>query len=153
MNNPKDNAISNLIKEIAVNAVNANKPTSMYYGTVLSVSPLQVQISSNLILTEEFLVVPKSLTDYELTVEIDWTSEDTNISHTHIVEFNDRYNTNGDTESKSIVSNTQISNVNHHHTLKGKKSLKIYNALKVGEKVILTQVQGGQEFIINDKVG
>ena len=153
MKTNQSDALTDLIKEIAVKAINANKPTSMYYGTVISTSPLKVQISSNLILTEEFLIVPMSLTDYTVQVSMNWSTENANIDHTHNVEYTDKYTASGDTDNKTTVTKQMNSNKTHSHSLTGVKEITIYNSLKIGDKVILTQVQGGQEFIINDKVG
>ena len=153
MKTNQSDALTDLIKEIAVKAINANKPTSMYYGTVISTSPLKVQISSNLILTEEFLIVPMSLTDYTVQVSMNWSTENANIDHTHNVEYTDKYTVSGDTDNKTTVTKQMNSNKTHSHALTGVKEITIYNSLKIGDKVILTQVQGGQEFIINDKVG
>lgn len=153
MKTNQSDALTDLIKEIAVKAINANKPTSIYYGTVISISPLKVQISSNLILTEEFLIVPMSLTDYTVQVSMNWSTENANIDHTHNVEYTDKYTVSGDTDNKTTVTKQMNSNKTHSHALTGVKEITIYNSLKIGDKVILTQVQGGQEFIINDKVG
>ncbi len=142
----QDNGLLNLIKEISVNAVNSQKPTALLYGIVISVAPLSVKISNNLILSEEFLIVPKSLTDYEINVEMNWNTEVTDTTHTHNVNLNDRYNSIGDTESKMIVSGEQNYNKTHGHQLKGKKTIKIFNALKANDKVILAQVQRWTRF-------
>jgi len=153
MSKTQNNDLLNLIKEIAVKAVQSKKPTSFYYGTVISISPLEIKLDTNLILTKEFLLVPESLTDHKINIEVDWHTEKTDISHTHDVHFNDKYNSSGDYESKSIISEVQNTNVSHNHAIKGKKTIIIYNSLKINDKVILAQVQGGQEFIILDKVG
>lgn len=149
----QDNGLINLIKEIAVNAIGSKKPTSLLYGTVISIAPLSIKVSENLILSKEFLIVPKSLTDYEIDVEVDWNTEVTDTAHTHNINLNDRYNSIGDTENKMLVSEEQNNNKTHSHQLKGKKTIKIFNALKVNDKVVLVQAQGGQDFIILDKVG
>lgn len=151
----KKDSLLSLIKEAAISAVKAQKPASYFYGTVISISPLKVQLSSNLILTQEFLTVPKSLTDYEIDVEMDWNSEKkyTDTSHTHLIEYADRYTSSGDKENKAVTSKIGNFNNTHSHEIKGIKTIKIYNSLKINDKVILAQIQGGQEFIILDKVG
>lgn len=40
----------------------------------------------------------------------------------------------------------------HNHEVKGKKKIKIHNSLKVGDEVVLLRQQGGQKYIIMDKV-
>lgn len=142
-----------LIKEIAVNSIKATNPSEFYYGTVIATNPLKVQVSSNLILEEPFLVVPKHLTDYEVEVTMNWNTEIVDTDHTHDITFSDRYNSSGDSISKTVTSKSQNSNSTHSHNLKGEKILTVHNSLKINEKVILARVQGGQEYIIQDKVG
>ncbi len=153
MSKTQNNDLVNLIKEIAVNAVKTQKPTALFYGTVISTNPLEVKLDTNLILTKEFLLVPESLTDHKVNIEMDCYTENTDTSHTHDVNYTDKYNTTGDYENKSVISNIQNTNATHNHAIKGTKTIIIYNGLKVNDKVILAQVQGGQEFIILDKVG
>lgn len=154
MTKSEDNSILNLIKEIAVKAVGATNPCQFLYGTVTSISPLQIQLSSNLVLTREFLIIPKSLTDYSIEVEMDWNSEDSsvNTAHTHTMRFNDRYSIDS-SEAKTITSESGGFNETHNHKIKGRQNITVYNSLKLKDKVILARVQGGQEFIIIDKVG
>ncbi|MBQ8299894.1 MAG: DUF2577 domain-containing protein [Clostridia bacterium] len=151
----KKDTLLSLIKEAALDAVKAQKPTSYFYGTVISISPLKVQLSTNLILEKEFLVVPKSLTDYEINIEMDCSTETmfTDTKHTHEVDYTDKYTSSGDEENKTVTSETGSFDNTHSHKIKGTKTIVIYNALKINDKVILAQVQGGQDFIILDKVG
>lgn len=148
-------SLLDLIKKAALDAVKAQKPVSVFYGTVISISPLKIQLSTNLILTKEFLVVPKSLTDYKIKIEIDCSTEktSTNTSHKHTVSYSDQYTSDGEEDNKSVTSETGSFDNTHSHEIKGTKTITIYNALKQNDKVILAQVQGGQDFIILDKVG
>ena len=40
----------------------------------------------------------------------------------------------------------------HKHNIKGKKKITIHNSLKAGDEVILLRQQGGQKYIVVDKV-
>jgi hypothetical protein len=40
----------------------------------------------------------------------------------------------------------------HNHDYKGRKKFLVHNGLKVGEEVILLRAQGGQRFIVLDRV-
>ena len=40
----------------------------------------------------------------------------------------------------------------HSHPVSGRKTMTVHNGLKIGEKVILIQKQGGQQYIILDRV-
>ena len=41
----------------------------------------------------------------------------------------------------------------HNHSVSGDKTVTINNALKVGEKVILIRFQGGQDYLVLDRIG
>ena len=46
------------IKQIAIDAVDAQKPLTVSYGTVITADPLEVQLSQRLIIDKDFLVIP-----------------------------------------------------------------------------------------------
>lgn len=46
------------------------------------------------------------------------------------------------------------SNVDGHlHSVSGKKAITIHNALQVGDVVVLAKIQGGQQYLVIDRVG
>lgn len=50
-----------LIKKIAVEAVQASKPCSIMVGKVLKTNPIEIQVKQNMILDDTFLQIPKRL--------------------------------------------------------------------------------------------
>jgi hypothetical protein len=106
----------------------ANKPADVVLGEVVSVEPLEVKIDQKLILSKEFLVLSRNVTDFEIDMTVD-----------HVTEFRE-----GGVSYALFES--------HNHEYKGKKSFKVHNALKLGEKVIMLRMQGGQQFYIIDRV-
>lgn len=116
-----------IIKRVAINAVNAQKLTDIVHGTVLSVSPLKVQIDQKLILENEHLKLTRAVMDYEVEMTVD-----------HVTE-----NQSGGSGEGSFAS--------HTHAYTGKKKFKIHNGLKTGDKVTMIRVQGGQNYLVIDK--
>ncbi|MCY7470472.1 DUF2577 domain-containing protein [Bacillus safensis] len=59
--------LSEAIKRLAVNAVDAQSPTDLILGDVMSVSPLSVRLNENdkLIIPEELLIWPARLDEGE----------------------------------------------------------------------------------------
>ena len=55
------NSLIEVIKQVALNAVEAGKPVNILYGNVVSDSPLKIKISQQQIFTKEFFtaVEPK----------------------------------------------------------------------------------------------
>ncbi len=117
-----------VIKKAAIDAVRASNPVALAVGSVVSVSPLKISLSQQLTLTEQFLIIPQSLTDYKTKIEFTEKTKGANI------ELNE-VNYNG-----SITLNATTHEVT------------IYNGLKAGDKVILLKMQGGQKYLVIDKV-
>lgn len=69
MNNTND--ILKVIKQAAVNAVEATKPVNICFGKVISVSPLKIQIEQKLILSKLQLSLTRNVTDYKTSILID----------------------------------------------------------------------------------
>ena len=155
------------IQEIVKNTNKASDLTSVFYGTVTSTSPLKILVEQKLELTEEFLILTKNVKDYEVDVTIhDWNTETKvmNANHDHQMSGEISVNSNPtvNPSSVSVSINNTINNsmsvdtrnidLSHNHLITGRKSITIHNALKNGDKVILIQQQGGQNFVVLDKI-
>ena len=126
------------IKNIALNALEASKPSGIFFGTVVSASPLKIQVEQKMTLGSEFLVLSTLVQDFTVTMTVDHQTE-AETEHTHVVH--DTYTGGGSSDPTS-----------HLHEYKGTKSFRVHLGLKQGEKVILLRVQGGQQFIVLDRV-
>lgn len=130
----------NIMKRASMDAVDNAQMCDLRYGTVISATPLKVQIDNLLTIPSPALVVPEHLTNYEVSVTTNWDTEDHTYSHTHNL-------INGD----GNIEVQQHTNT-HNHTIRGKKSMTIHNALKKGDKVVLIRKQGGQSYFILDRI-
>lgn len=117
-----------LIKKVAVEAVNASKPTAVVYGKVISTSPLKIQVEQRLTLERQHLVLTRNVRDYQVEMTVD-----------HETEYK-----SGGSGDYSFAS--------HNHAYTGKKTFTIHNGLVVGDEVIMIQMQGGQKYIVMDRV-
>jgi hypothetical protein len=160
-------SLGEVIKKMAVGANDANAPTSVLFGTVTSVEPLEITVEQKLKLTEEFLVLTKNVKDYTVNVTMDWNTETTslNANHSHSTEVNsnisvssDIYpNDNNQKITNNVTGEVSVSveqkniNLTHKHSIKGTKSIMVHNALKINDNVILIQQQGGINFVVLDK--
>lgn len=130
--------IVELVKQAALEAMEASKPAAILYGKVLSVTPLKIQIDQKTIYTNKMLVLTRNVTDYEIDITVSWTTEF--ISHNHPVH--DTYTGGGSSD-----------NISHDHPITGRKKIKIHNALKTGDIVVLVRQQGGKKFLVVDRLG
>ena len=117
-----------IMKRAAKEVYENDQPTDLRFGTVVSEKPLKVQVTNLFTIPQSMLVVPKHLTDYEVEVTVDWTTE----------------NQSGGSGDSAFAS--------HNHGVKGKKKMKVHNALKNGDKVALIRKHGGQSFYILDRI-
>ena len=122
-----------VIKKSAIEAVKNSKPTDIFYGTVQSISPLTIFIDQKLILSEKFLIISESLTDYETEISFD----DPSVKQVFT------------TWNMGETSESTPSKISFKEKIKHK--ITVYNSLKVGEKVILLRQQGGQKYMIVDR--
>ncbi len=77
-----------------------------------------------------------------------WLNQAITLDKEHLVLS--RNVTNYETEEE-VSWVTEIS-TNHTHNIKGVKKVKVLNGLKVGEVVSLVQLQGGQRFLVLDRI-
>lgn len=117
-----------VIKQAAVEANNAADPSTFMFGTVVAESPLKIQLDEDnkILLTKEFLVVPKSLTDYEVEIEI--------------------------VEEKKTEKDLKGTEYEHDHKIKGNVKIKVLNHLETGDRVTLVRQSGGQKYFVAGKV-
>lgn len=130
------NDLLKTIKKTSMEAVDATKPFNIVYGSVISANPIKIKIDQKLTLGANQLVLARNVTDYEVEMTMNHSTEP--ISHTHTIK--DTYTGGG---SASLET--------HSHSYKGKKTFIVHNGLKVGEKVILMQLQGGQQYVVIDR--
>lgn len=55
-----------IIRKIILDAVNAQKLSTVVYGTVESVAPLKVRIDQKLVLEQEHLILTRAVVDHEI---------------------------------------------------------------------------------------
>lgn len=162
------NDLLNSIKKAASEAVEASKPVAVMYGKVLSVSPLEINVEQKMVLHPAQLVLTRNVTDYETEATVHWLTEtkSMNANHTHelsgdiSLDSKATISPNPDNENITIqnnVTNTMAVeqkniNLSHNHSIDGRKSITIHNGLEVGDEVLLLRMQGGQKYIVIDKV-
>ena len=117
-----------LIKKAAVEAAEAAKPAKILFGTVTGVDPLVITVEQKKVLTQEFLVLTWAVKDHYVDMTVD-----------HLTE-----NASGGSGDSAYAA--------HNHPYVGRKKFLIHNNLLVGEKVLLLEMQGGQKFVVVDRV-
>lgn len=114
-------------QKIVQGVLNAQKLSTIVYGTVISVDPLEVYVDQKLTLKKEQLKLTRAVMDCEVEMTVD-----------HVTES--RAGGSGDDAFAS-----------HNHDYKGRKKFLIHNGLVIGDKVTMIRAHGGQQYLIIDK--
>lgn len=130
---PDANELVETLKRAAVEAIEAKKPVNVYFGEVISASPLKINVEQKMILGEKQLILSRNVTDFKTKI------------------------TGGNTQDYYYVGAApNVSTVpvspSHKHAI-GKIEITVHNGLAVGDEVILLRQQEGQKFIVWDKIG
>lgn len=112
-----------IIKQAALEAVENSSPMGIAYGIVTSVSPLEINVEQRMNIKGDMILLTSNVIDKEVEVEVNDKTED-----------------------------ALTSPYNHIHEYKGTKKHIHKKGLKVGEKVLLIRVQGGQKYIVLDRL-
>lgn len=119
------------IKRAALDAVNASKPVEICFGKVTSASPLKILVEQKMTLGKEQLILTRNVTDFK-----------TSITGGNIQNY---YYTGSNLSGSAPVSPS------HVHAM-GKLQITVHNGLVVGDEVILLRQQGGQKYVVVDRI-
>lgn len=118
-----------ILRNVVLESVHNSQPSGIYFGTVMSLSPLKISIEQKMTLEKDDVILSRNVTDFQTNITVHWNTE----------------NTSGGSGDASFAS--------HNHIIEGKKPITVHNALVVGDKVIIQKVQGGQKFVVLDRIG
>lgn len=133
-----------IIKKASMDAMNESQPMAIMFGTVKSINPLKIQVDQKLILDEAFLVLTDAVREHVVYMTVEHKTEKTKVTHGH--NFTDV------TPGGSVPSMTETEDIEHDHEYKGKKKFIVHNGLNTNELVVLVQIQGGQKYLVLDRV-
>lgn len=130
---PDATELTKAIKKAASKAIKAEKPVEVCFGKVTSVSPLQILVDQKFTLGAAQLVLTRNVTDFKTMI----TGGN-----------NQNYYYVGTPPNTSTVPVDPL----HKHAL-GEIEITVHNGLVVGDEVILIRQQGGQKYVVVDKIG
>ena len=116
------------LQAVVQQTVQAGRLSDWLIGIVETVSPLSIRIDQKDTIAEDFLVLTDAVRDYDVDIGVSHTTEN-------------RSGGSGDAEFAS-----------HNHDYAGRKKIHVYNALHVGEPVLLIRQTGGQKYCILSRV-
>lgn len=139
-----------MIKQASDEMAETKKPFSLLFGTVTSEEPIKIFINQKLTLDEQQLILTNNVRDYTIYMTTAGEDENSKTGKEHYTE---------NTADEAVVGGTDVYTAeqlncfsSHNHKYAGKKKWTVHLALKTGEKVILLRCDGGQKYIVLDRV-
>lgn len=135
-------SLNESIKMITTNLIHTMDMADIVFGTVVKESPLEIQIDQNFTLTEPFLILSNMVKDHEVDIQVSLKTNNDNYmipDHTH-------------TGNMGSPTDGGTLDTTHLHDVQGRKKIIMYYGLKLNEKVILLKMQGGQRYLVLDRV-
>lgn len=108
-----------LIKKIAIGAVEEASPMRIVFGQVTKATPLEILVEQRLRIGAQHLLLTGNVINRSANVAMDYSTQSAD---------------------------------GHTHAVSGAKQVDFQDALAVDEKVILLQMQGGQKYVVLDRV-
>lgn len=142
-----------VLHQISQQSQDAAQPTELKIGTVVSVSPLEISINTNMApLQANVLYLTSAVVERKIPV-LSHSHNTSGLSHTHTVSG---AGSTGQSLQGSYPSDTQLTSVaciENGQTLPVENGYIILNrALVVGDTVLLLRVLHGQKFIVLSRV-
>lgn len=127
-------SINESMKMIALNLFDTLQPSDVFFGEVIKTNPLEIMIDQKNIIPAQYLVLTNMVKDHPVDMTISMQTED-ETEHVHVGNLG-----------------APTSATAHKHEIKGTKKITLHYGLKVGESVILIRLQGGQRYVVLDRV-
>lgn len=135
--------------------MNSKQLTAVVFGNVTRVNPLEITLDQKVKLSEAFLTLTNAVKDHVVDITVGWTTvEDNYLDEKAMLHTHDGTPLTGNM-GKPIAGLTGMTmnfDTTHHHDIKGRKKIIVHNGLTLGERVILLRVEGGQNYIVLDRV-
>lgn len=141
-----------VIKQSALEAVDASKPARFFFGKVMNTEPLQIDVEQKMKLGGSQLILSRNVTDFETEVTVDTSTERALDTHSHALSL-DMEGAGEPLHMHNILGSMEPADLSHAHEIKKRMKVTVHNGLAVGDKVILFQNKGGQQYLVLDRIG
>ena len=119
------------LKKAAIKAVEAQKPVKFCFGEVKSISPLKILVEQKIPLGEAQLILCQNVTEHKIHISVE-----------NIQDF--FYE--GESQNSMRLDPSRFRAIK-------RMPVTVHKGLVVGDNVILFRQQGGQKYLVVDRVG
>ncbi len=142
------------VKAAALAATDAAKPVQLCFGRVITEAPLQISVEQKMVLGEAQLALCRQVTEYETEITGENVKDFYYVQGAKSVLSVSPPAGRGDRRKIPTWDTSAVRPVDppHVHAV-GKIRIIVHNALKAGEQVVLLRMQGGQKYLVVDRLG
>ncbi len=119
------------LKKAAIKAVEARKPVEVCFGEVKSISPLEILVEQKIPLGESQLILCRNVTEHKIHISVENVQD---------------FFYEGESQSSMKLDPTRFRAIK-------RMPVTVHNGLVVGDNVILFRQQGGQKYLVVDRIG
>ncbi len=149
---PDATELVKIIKKAALEAILASDPVNILFGVVVEEKPLMIDVEQKMKLKEKQLVLSRNVTDFKTEISVDTGTDEALEAHNH--ELTIGIEPAGEPlHLHETVCSIETKELRHSHKIKKRMEVTIHNRLAVGDKVILLRSQGGQKYLVVDRIG
>lgn len=148
-------SIADSMKLLAKGVINASQLMDLRFGIVESVEPLKIRINPKMVLDDNYLILTNAVKDHAVDISVSWSTVEDDYLHEGAMKHTHQPGQYKDGEGSPLsgVSGAPVAfDTKHKHDIKGRKKIIIHNGLTLGEKVLLLRTQGGQDYVVIDRV-
>lgn len=132
--------ITQAVRMVAAQTITAMSPMDTLVGKVISIDPLKIHVGTvNVDLTKDHLILTNAVTDHYVDI--------------HVSHLTDTISGEWDTTHAHPDAGDGTIPTDHIHSYSGRKKIKVYNGLQVGEFVIILKAAGGNSYVVLDRIG
>ena len=125
------NEFVEMLKRAAIRAVEAQKPVEFCFGEVKSISPLKILVEQKIPLGESQLILCRNVTEHKIHISVENVQD---------------FFYEGESQSSMKLDPTRFRAIK-------RMPVTVHHGLVVGDNVILFRQQGGQKYIVVDRIG
>ncbi len=125
------NELVEMLKKAAIKAVEARKPVEICFGEVKSISPLEILVEQKIPLGESQLILCQNVTEHKIHISVE------NIQN---------FFYEGESQNSMRLDPSRFRAIK-------RMPVTVHNGLVVGDNVILFRQQGGQKYLVVDRIG
>lgn len=149
---PDASELVKIIKKTSKEAVEAGKPMNILFGKVISEEPLKINVEQKMVLGKAQLILSRNVTEHEIEITVD-TSTDKALSDKAFSFLGSTGEAGEPIHMHAFEGSTEKAELEHEHAIKKRMKIMLHNGLVTGDEVILIRQQGGQKYLVVDRIG